>query len=229
MNLSVVIFICEEDMYSNLIEVRDIDIMGERNWFWVKGDTGAFGNATDGPMRDWIDSHSKKYFEHVKKFDTVVTGGACCGMHVRFYTKMFKHVIAFEPDPLSFYCMSLNAQSDNVVKLNAAMGLNNQMVGLSRPDRTNIGMNQVSSDTSKFLVPMISIDSLNLESCDLIQLDVEGLEMDVIRGADKTINRCRPVVIAEKFQADYQQGFMKKYFNYKLVGQSFADSIYIPE
>jgi FkbM family methyltransferase len=216
-------------MYSNLIEVRDIDITGERNWFWVKGDSGAFGDETDGPMRDWIDSHSKKYFEHVKNFDTIVTGGACCGMHVRFYAKMFKHVIAFEPDPLSFYCMSLNAQSDNVVKLNAAMGPNNQMVGLSRPDRTNIGMNQISTDTSKFLVPMISIDSLNLNNCDIIQLDVEGMEMDAILGSVETIKRCHPVVIGERFDSHTAQRFMKEKFGYKLVGTSFFDAIYIPE
>lgn len=206
-------------------EIRDVDIAGETNWHWVKADTGAF----DGPMNDWLENHSQKYFEHVKKFDTVVTGGTSCGMYARFYSKMFKHVYAFEPDPLSFHCMVNNCQFDNVYKLNAAMGHIHGLVGIHRAPpgghEMNIGMHQITN-TNEFKIPMMTIDSLNLDTCDLIQIDVEGFEQYVIAGARQTIDKYKPVIIAERFSSMECQNFMKEY-SYELVNISSLDSIYI--
>lgn len=214
--------------FSDSIEIREIEIQKENYWHWLKEDTGAFGSATDGPMRDWIEGHSKKYFTHVKNFDTVVTGGACCGMHVRFYAKMFKYVYAYEPDPRSFHCMVLNNPYDNVIKLNAAMGAVHEMVGLNRNSSNNIGTNTVGVP-NEYRIPTISIDSLNLLACDLIQIDAEGMEEDTIIGAKETIMKYRPVVIAERFGGEDSNNLMKLLFGYKLIDKSFSDAIYIPE
>jgi FkbM family methyltransferase len=213
---------------NDLIEVRDIDILGETNWHWIKSDVGCFGDAFDGPMRDWIDGHRLKYFTHVRGFDTIVTGGTSCGMHVRFYAKMFKHVYAFEPDPVSFHCMTLNAPYQNVYKLNAAIVGTNHPVNVVRHDPTNVGMNQVQQVASAgFQVPGFTIDSLNLQKCDLIQLDVEGFETDAIKGAIRTINKFKPVIIGERFGDNVAQAGMSA-LGYKLADTSFMDSIYIP-
>jgi FkbM family methyltransferase len=177
-------------------------------------------------MRDWIEGHSKKYFTHVKELDTIVSGGACCGMHIRFYAKMFKRVIAYEPDPLSFYCMSLNAPFDNVVKLNAAMGEYPGLVDINRSDGTNIGTHTVKEGHS---IPIIPIDALALDSCSLIQLDVEGMELPVLSGAANTIFKYKPVIIGESMASEANQEYMKSMYSYKLVDTSFADAIYIPE
>jgi FkbM family methyltransferase len=211
--------------YEHLLEVRDIDVLGESNWTWVKSDKGAFGNANDGPMRDWIQGHSTKYFEHVRKFDTIVTAGANCGMYVRFYAKMFKHVYAFEPNPLSFHCMVMNNQYDNVVKLNAALGGSPGLVDLNRSDTSNIGTHSIKKEPGELKIPTITIDSLALESCDLIQLDVEGFESNVIEGAMHTIMKFKPVIVAESFSSSEAIELMKN-LNYEFVGSSFSDTIY---
>lgn len=213
--------------YNDLIEVRNIDIQGESNWTWVKSDRGAFGSASDGPMRDWIQSHSTKYFEHVKNFNTVVTAGGNCGMYVRFYSKKFKHVYAFEPNPLSFHCMVLNNQIDNVIKLNAAVGDKPSLVDLDRNDAGNIGTHKINLSGNTLKIPMLTIDSLGLDNCDLIQLDVEGYESKVIEGAMHTILSYRPVIVAENFASDEHRQFMKN-INYEYTGSSFSDSIYKP-
>ena len=212
--------------FDDLVEVRGIDILGETDWFWIKTDSGGFGDAKDGPMRDWIDGHSKKYFEYLRGFDTVVTGGAACGMHVRFYAKRFRHVFAFEPDPLSFHCLVNNAPFENVVKLNAAIGHGNGIVGLDRSHMSNIGMHRIA-DANRFRIPMLAIDSLNLTACDLIQLDVEGYEQFVIQGARRTIDAFKPVIIAERFDGPDHIKFMYG-FGYELIDTSFMDSIYTP-
>lgn len=207
--------------YQDQIVVRNDPDFG--SWYWVKGDQGGF----EIPRRDWIEGHSKKYFTHVKNYDTVVTGGTCCGMYVRFYSSMFKRVIAFEPDPLSFFCMSLNIPVDNVVKLNAAMGEKPGIVGLNRRYSNNIGMNTVG-EPNEFRIPLIPIDGLALDACDLLQLDVEGYEEAIIKGAKKTIKKYRPVIITEAYDSPEAQALMKS-IGYKMVDKSFLDVIYIPE
>ena len=210
-----------------MVEVRHIDIQGESDWTWVKSDTGAFGSSGNGPMRDWIEGHSKKYFDHVKNFNTVVTAGGNCGMYVRFYSKKFKYVYAFEPNPLSFHCMVLNNQVDNVIKLNAAVGDKPSLVDLDRKNLGNIGTHTIDLSGSTLRIPMLTIDSLGLDRCDLIQLDVEGYESKAIEGAMHTIMTYRPIIVAENFSSETCKELMQN-INYEYVDSSFSDSIYRP-
>jgi len=213
--------------YSDLLEVRHIDIQDETDWTWVKSDKGAFGSISDGPMKEWITSHSIKYFKHVRNFNTIVSAGSNCGMHIRFYAKKFKYVYAFEPNPLSFHCMVLNNQFDNVIKLNAAVGDKPRLVDLDRKDAGNIGTHTIDLTGNVLKIPMFTIDSLCLESCDLIQLDVEGYESKAIEGAIHTIMTHKPIIIAENFNSDICKQFMHN-INYEYVESSFSDAIYKP-
>lgn len=215
-------------LFGDMVEVRDIPVDGETNWTWIKGDTGAF----TGPKLDWETSHKTKYFEHVKKFDVIVTAGTNCGLYTRFYAKKFKHVYAFEPEPLAFYCMSINCEYENVVKLNAALGHGHGLVGINRAraggDAENVGMNTVAPPSNQFKIPMVTVDSLVLDACDVIQLDVEGYEQYAIIGANETIKRFKPVIIAERFNSQANQDMMAE-LGYVLAGLSKMDSIYIPK
>lgn len=205
------------------IEVRDVQIAGESDWHWIKSDVGGFGDRTDGPMRDWLDGHSYKYFKYLRDTDTIVTGGGCCGMHIRFYAKRFKTVIAFEPDPRSFHCMVNNAPYDNVIKLNAAIGRESGMTRIGRRSEQNIGMNGIDPN-GPILVPILPIDSLRLHACSLIQLDVEGYEHEALLGALETIQKFKPVIVAERYRNDT---FMQS-LGYQFADTSFMDNIYVP-
>lgn len=215
--------------YSDLIEVRDIPILGETNWVWPKNDKGAFGSETDGPMRDWIDSHSTEFFKYVRKFDVVVTAGACCGMYARFYAKKFKYVYAFEPDPLSFHCLVQNTPYDHVIKFNTGLSNACGIAGLLRNSEQNVGMNTVAEKPNGFHISMLTVDTLGLNACDLLQLDVEGMELHAILGAANTIRAFRPVIICEKFSTDDAKQVMGDGFGYEYMGNSFADAIYVPK
>jgi len=46
-------------------------------------------------------------------------------------------------------------------------------------------------------VPVMTVDSLRLPACQMLKIDVEGMEGEVIAGADETIRRCRPVIYVE--------------------------------
>ena len=44
-------------------------------------------------------------------------------------------------------------------------------------------------------IQMVTVDSLNLEHVDLIKIDVEGYEMEVLKGAAKTLENVRFLMI----------------------------------
>lgn len=209
------------------IEIRDVDIQGQSQWYWPKGDTGAFGDATDGPMRDWIEGHSTKYFKYLDNNSLVVTAGACCGMHTRFYANKFERVYAFEPDARSFHCMVNNTPFRNVVKFNAGLGATCGTYKLDITNTDNIGIHKIVPPNlmgeNYHPIQMLTIDSLNLPACSLIQLDVELYEKQVLLGAEETIDKYKPVIVVEHF-SDHE--FMDR-LGYKKVDQSFSDSIYV--
>lgn len=47
------------------------------------------------------------------------------------------------------------------------------------------------------IIPMLTIDSLNLTRVDIIKIDVEGMEPKVLKGAEISIRRHRPIIAAE--------------------------------
>lgn len=51
-------------------------------------------------------------------------------------------------------------------------------------------------------VPIVTLDSLALPSCALIKIDVEGMELDVLRGASETIRRHQPRLFVENNGTD---------------------------
>jgi FkbM family methyltransferase len=217
-------------MFDN-IEIRDREVEGETNWYWIKGDQNCFESTIDC----WENHHAQTYFKHVKNYGTVVTGGTNCGLYARLYAKRFKHVFAFEPEPVAFTCMVNNNPYDHVIKLNAAIGHGHGIVGLERvsqedpgSDELNIGMNVLRPASDQFNIPMMTIDSLNLEECDLIALDVEGFEQQALEGAKNTILKHKPVIIAERFNAPEHQMFMKN-LGYYYAEQSALDSIYVAD
>ena len=207
--------------YVDLVEIKREDVNGEGNWYWIKGDK----NAWEGPRMNWTQQHQHKYFEFVRKFDVCVTAGANHGIHCRFYAKKFTVTYAFEPNPLAFYCMSLNNPYDNIIKMNCALGDKCEMVSMvGNWDKTS-GVSKVKSGGT---IPCLTIDTLNLQACDLIQLDVEGYEEKIIHGARETIEKYRPVVIAENGKRPNIMTLMKEW-HYAYKGNSVSDSIWVPQ
>lgn len=47
------------------------------------------------------------------------------------------------------------------------------------------------------MVELVCLDDLELPACRLLKIDVEGRELDVLRGASGLIGRCRPLIVVE--------------------------------
>jgi len=68
------------------------------------------------------------------------------------------------------------------------------------------------------VVPVERIDDLRLSSVSLIKVDVEGMELQVLRGAAETIARCRPVLYVENDRQDRSADLIRciRGFGYRL-------------
>lgn len=168
------------------------EVEGIGDWLWIATGTDAFGYIAN----EWYASHKEKFLKHTEgRREVCVQAGGCMGMHPRLFSEYFTRVYTFEPDPLNFICLVANCQKDNIIKMQAALGSEAKLISINRSVDNNPGMNTVNED--HHIIPMITIDSLNLDACDFMQLDVEFYELNVLRGALKTIEKYKPVISCE--------------------------------
>jgi len=151
-----------------------------------------------------------------KILDELVNAGEWAidiGANVGHYTKRLSdivgpagRVIAFEPVPKTMSILSSNVQhynNNNVTLINAAISDNFNVVGMSMP-KFDTGLNNYyeahldEDDTNELSVVTIALDSFPItERIALIKIDVEGHELNAIRGMENTIKTHRPNLIVE--------------------------------
>jgi len=124
----------------------------------------------------------------------MVQAGGNCGFYVKQYAKLFQRVYTFEPDPVNFYCLTVNITDHNVIKSQSCLGHDHGLLDLTS-NQKNVGKNHVCRDNARY--PTVMIDDLALDRCDLIHLDIEGYEYYALLGAQKTIDQHGPVIVVE--------------------------------
>jgi FkbM family methyltransferase len=131
--------------------------------------------------------------------------GACFGTYS--FITLFNpelRVETFEPYPKMLEYMK------DIISLNDIPNININEFGLSDKDRRcdmefgspfhrseinlNVGTTNIRPDKEGDIV-FRSLDSLNFQKLDLLKIDVEGHEMEVLKGASETIKRCKPFYI----------------------------------
>lgn len=108
---------------------------------------------------------------------------------------------AFEPVLENYVMAKLCVQKnglDDVILLNAALG---SEISMGYMDVT-LGDGAHRGGTSQLAAQgqptaILTIDQFGLEEVSLIQLDVEGHELEALLGAKQTIARCRPYILIE--------------------------------
>ena len=84
------------------------------------------------------------------------------------------------------------------------------------PTNEDIGQTISYDKSDTYEVPMITLDSVKLSQVDFIKIDVEGMEIDVLRGAAKLLKKHRPMMLIEHIKSDSKALVdMLKSFGYK--------------
>jgi FkbM family methyltransferase len=142
----------------------------------------------------------------VKPGRVVVEVGANIGAHTVFLAQAvgpMGRVLAFEPQRVIFQVLCANLALNslpNVHAWQAAVGnkpgeIVVPVLDYSQPH--NFGGLSLEGHQLGERVPVMTLDSLNLQQCYLLKIDVEGMEQSVLEGAAQTIARCRPILYVE--------------------------------
>lgn len=170
-------------------------------------------------------------FEHVNDWTACVQAGGNCGVWPKLLAQKFGTVYTFEPDPANFHCLARNCDEFNIVKMQAALGMERPPISLAG-EAKNCGALHIGGDG---FIPVIEVDWLHLPSCGMIYLDIEGYEAHAILGASETIKRCKPVIAIENKGLSSPYGYSPKGveqiildMGYKVVARPHRDVVFIP-
>lgn len=137
------------------------------------------------------------------------------GAHVGNHTIFLAGVLglttyAFEPNPTNFSLLrsnlAANALQDRCLVHNVALGARRSQGTIERVSNANSGMSRVRAAPGGS-VEILSLDSAfaRLARLDVLKVDVEGGEIDVLRGAADTFRRLRPVAYLEVTPENFGQ------------------------
>lgn len=141
---------------------------------------------------------------------TFVDVGGHLGFWSLYMSNVFENVICFEPNPETFSHLKYNTSNiKNIQLYNNALGdedcfvevlyhvgLNtNPEIKYGSEHRVNSGMSRVKKSSEG--IKSFKLDSLEIEDLDFIKLDCEGFELMVLKGGEKTIKNCLPIIVVE--------------------------------
>jgi FkbM family methyltransferase len=169
-----------------------------------------------------------------------VQAGGSLGIYPKFLARSFDCCYCFEPSADLFPAMCQNAPEPNIIRIQAALGFNRQLVSTSQTRRgtkahkfPHEGITHINGTG---LIPTLQIDDLRLPVCDLIMIDLEGYELHALRGTVDTLSRCRPVLCVEINDNIEHYGAMPEdvrqflhVCGYRLVFREHSDEVYVPE
>ncbi len=147
--------------------------------------------------------------EAVRSGSTVVDAGANFGWHAIHLAKRVGDsgkVLAFEPIPATYAELGENVAinaCNNLKLFGFALGNETSTISMYLPS-TDLGAGAASQflDTGdRVEVSMFRLDDVlereGVEHVDFIKADIEGGELNLLRGAEKLLSRCHPVIFIE--------------------------------
>jgi FkbM family methyltransferase len=151
--------------------------------------------------------------------------GANIGVHTIEWARHMHgwgEVIAFEAQERIFYALAGNVAMNNCFNARAvwaAVGEEVGEIGVPVPDYfrpSSFGSLEIRhTERTEFIgqdidygkvsrTRLVSIDSLDLPRIDFIKIDIEGMEMEALRGAVRSIERHRPLLLVERLKTREQ-------------------------
>jgi FkbM family methyltransferase len=159
--------------------------------------------------------HLYHFYSHfIKPEDTIIDGGANLGFHSIQFAKLANKgtVYCFEPQPLIYNILTTN------ILINGATDIIKQnKLGLGEKENIELKMTPLSeqefsehcinyggrgltdSNEGEETVILTTIDNLNLNKLNLIKLDVQGFELQTLKGGENTIKSNYPIMFIENY------------------------------
>jgi FkbM family methyltransferase len=188
--------------------------------------------------------------KYVNRYNHVIDIGAHVGISVHHWQKMFEKVTAFEPMIDHFSCLEKNVKNLKNIELHnvAISSEEGKLYGSYRSTKNSGSFQLLDSDYQQpskksprklYEISVKKLDSFNFTDLNLLKIDVEGWEFEVLKGAIKTIQKHKPILLIE-FTGGKSRKSLHRYnvneyqklileLDYKAVETIESDTIYVPK
>jgi len=161
----------------------------------------------------------------------VVDCGANVGVHTVEWGRLMRKwgsILSFEAQERIYYALAGNVALNNLFNVKAMHAAVSNKQGewkiscpnytipssygsfeLKKSDHNEFIGQAIDYDKKECIVPLVTIDQFDLSRCDLLKIDVEGMEEEVLEGAWKTITTFQPVLCIEIIKSD-RKAIIKK-------------------
>ena len=159
--------------------------------------------------------------------------GVYRGVYSYEMSKYSKNVHSFEPNPIIFEYINKNLKKiiNNIFLYNYALSNKNQVIDLKVPIRNEkynrenfeefyeLGRATIHQENTfkryeKFQITSKKIDEFNFKNnISFIKIDVEGHELEVIKGGEEIISKNKPILLVE-IEERYSQNKVSDTINY---------------
>jgi len=219
----------------NILKCSD----GNKIFYCNKNDTIISGNLRVGiPWEKYMHKYFKLYSNKNK---VALDIGANIGTHSIYLSDYFSEVHSFEPQVNIYKLLKSNIKLNkckNVKAHNYGLGNINKNEKMEKYDITQpnnqggIGIDKTGQSNGETIIVKV-LDELNINNIGLMKIDVEGYELNVLKGAIKTIRINKPVIIIElnyKTKDDHKEiKELLESLGYNLKRISFDDYICLPK
>lgn len=166
---------------------------------------------------EWAEHELSLMKKFIHPGDVVLDVGANIGTHSLAFQKWVGAeglVLAFEPQKKIFQILCANLGINNcpsTFAINALISKENKIhffTEKSIDEKTNFGSvsfsntdsQHISTSTKKLQFPLaaIQLDTLNLDRCDFIKIDVGGMELEVLQSCQELIKIHYPIIFFEQ-------------------------------
>ncbi|MCT7481514.1 FkbM family methyltransferase [Aliarcobacter cryaerophilus] len=196
-----------ENSFNKLIKARHGTLLYNKNDIYIGKSIEKYGEFS------YLEA---KIFEQIcKAGDVVIEVGANIGAHTLYLSKLVGngYVFAFEPQRLVFQnlCANLALNSiSNVFAYQEAVSHENGSILIPECDFTknnNFGGINIENTKNGTTVNRQKLDNFlnKIDRLKLLKIDVEGMEILVIKGAKELIDKFRPIIYIENDRQEHSK------------------------
>ena len=169
-------------------------LLEKRNKFYFP----AKDNHFDG--QEYQKPHRFHSLGFVENYNVAIDVGAHVGTWAVDLARMFDMTICFEPIKEHRDCLRENlADFENkFIIYDCALGDKYEKeISLGYVTEGNSGTASIAAENAEYTADMRTLDSFEFKNVDYLKVDVEGFELQFLKGAADTIKRTKPVINIE--------------------------------
>jgi len=202
----------------------DIFYHEEYKMWWPKFDHNPKGNKHT--IENGIGA-IEVLLKYCKSFNICVQAGGHLGYWPIELSKHFKNVYTFEADPIVYDCLEKNIEKSRGAIQTFGCALGNEYKHVKLMRGASAGGSRVN-ESGEIEILQGTIDLLALTVCDAIILDIEGGEINALKGAQEKIKRFSPVILVEELPEFKEElhAYLKG-IDYKRVDEYAKDGIWV--